>query len=93
MDISLTMRPLYYYNGEAYCQVEREFKEKLITKGGTLKAFVVLDVTKGKTYTDLQFVKKFFKDVKYATSYDVVEKLDTLRFKVFKKVKIKKDNR
>ena len=91
MDISLIMRPMFYHNKEAYCQVEREFKTKLISKHGILKPFVVIDITKNKIYTTEQFVRKFFKDVN-PSNEEVIERLDTLRFKVFKKIKLKTRN-
>ena len=88
-DIQKLLRPVYYFAGGLYYQVDSCSKNKLINKQGKLKNFIVLDVTESVIYSNSDFLIKFNlidQDGKY-DSGEVIQFLDVLRFKVYRKIK------
>jgi hypothetical protein len=86
-NIQNKLKNVYYYNSTLWYQIKSEDKLTLINKNGNLKNFIVLDITKDKIYTKDEFVQKHFE--KNITNLDVVYLLDSLRYKVYKKIKLK----
>ena len=88
MNIYDIFKPVYYFNGDPYYQIDFKSKHRLISKNKKLKNFLVVDVTqkdiKPRVLSRDDFISKFKLENKSAD--DVVKKLDTLRYKVFKKI-------
>lgn len=84
-DVQKLMRAVYYFDGKLYYQIQSCYKYKLYKKT-KLKNFIVLDVTKNIIMTKDEFLKEYFKGTDYKPE-DVINFLDTLRFKVYKKIK------
>ena len=87
-DVQKLLRPVYYFNNGLYYQVDSCSKIKLIKKNNELKNFIVLDVTENKLYNSVDFILTF--GLEFTSSKHVVEFLDTLRFKVYRKIKLDK---
>lgn len=89
-DIQKLLRPVYYFNNGIYYQVDTNSKVKLIKKNKELKNFIVLDITQNKIYSKDEFISVFVLD--NHTTEQITEYLDTLRFKVYRKIKLNKEN-
>ena len=87
--IEKKMKGVYYFNKQLWYKVASEDKSSLINKDGDLKKFIVLDVTANTVYDREEFISKFFEQEVYPYPSMVIEKLDTLKFKVYRKIKIK----
>lgn len=87
--IEKKMKGVYYFNKQLWYKVSSEDKSSLINKHGDLKNFIVLDVTNNKLYDREEFIESFFDAEVYPYPSMVIEKLDTLKFKVYRKIKIK----
>ena len=89
-DIQKLMREVYYFDSSLYYQVDSSSKIKLIkNKTQVLKNFIVLDITKNKIFTKDDFISAH--NLIDYTSQDIIDYLDTLRFKVYRKIKLSKD--
>lgn len=89
-DVQKLLRPVYYFNNGIYYQVDTNSKVKLIKKNKELKNFIVLDITQNKIYSKDEFISVFVLD--NHTTEQITEYLDTLRFKVYRKIKLNKEN-
>lgn len=84
------LKGVYYFNGNLYYQIKSEDKMSLINKNGNFKNFIVLDITKNKImdkddYIDFFYIQKNINK----TNIEILNDLDSLRFKVYKKIKLK----
>ena len=84
-DIQNLLRPVYYFNEGVYYQVDSTSKSKLANKRGELKNFIVLDVTLSKIYYRDKFLKEM--NLQESNSTEIIEFLDTLKYKVYRKIK------
>lgn len=86
-DVQKLLRPVYYYDSGIYYQVDSCSKHKLAHKTDKtkLKNFIVLDVTLNKIYSKEEFLKEY--DLGESSSSAVIDFLDSLKFKVYRKIK------
>ena len=86
-DVQKLLRPVYYYDTGIYYQVDSCSKHKLAHKTDKtkLKNFIVLDVTLNKIYSKEEFLKEY--DLGESSSSAVIDFLDSLKFKVYRKIK------
>ena len=86
-DVQKLLRPVYYYDSGIYYQVDSCSKHKLAHKTDKtkLKNFIVLDVTLNKIYSKEEFLKEY--DLGESSSGAVIDFLDSLKFKVYRKIK------
>lgn len=86
-DVQKLLRPVYYYDSGIYYQVDSCSKHKLVHKTDKtkLKNFIVLDVTLNKIYSKEEFLKEY--DLGESSSSAVIDFLDSLKFKVYRKIK------
>ena len=83
---------LYFFNGEVYVAIPEHLRHKLINIKGLLKPFVAVDVTADVILTrdqmmDMMFEQGLGGDIEPKDFIDKV--LGSLKYKVFKKVKVK----
>lgn len=91
-DVQKLMRAVYYFDGKLYYQIQSCYKYKLYKKN-KLRNFIVLDVTKNIIMSKDEFLKEYFiNNINYKPE-DVINFLDTLRFKVYKKIKSLRKNK
>lgn len=84
------LKNVYYYDGYLWTQVKAEDKTTLINKNSNLKNFIVVDITKNKIYTKDDFIEIFYiKNNIVKTNKEIISDLESLRFKVYKKIKLK----
>lgn len=89
-NIQNKLKNVYYYNGYLWTQIKSEDKLLLLNKNGNLKNFIVLDITKNTIFEKDEYVYNFFiKHDLVKTNKQIIESLDSLRFKVYKKIKLK----
>lgn len=88
-DVQKLLRQVYYFNNGLYYQIDSNSKIKLIKKNKELKNFIVLDITKNKIFNKDEFINIHCLSLK--SSEDIIEYLDTLRFKVYRKIKLDKE--
>jgi thiamine pyrophosphokinase len=86
-EVTKLMRPVYYYNECLWYQVHSCTKHKLLNKNNELKQFIVIDVTKDVIYTKDEFLEKFYSN-SIINPKQIVNDLDSLKFKVYKKIKL-----
>jgi hypothetical protein len=86
-DIQKLLRPVYYYDSGIYYQVDSCSKHKLVhkTDKNKLKNFIVLDVTLNKIYSKEEFLREY--DLESSSNSYIIQFLDTLKFKVYRKIK------
>lgn len=89
-NIQNKLKNVYYFNGNLYYQIKSEDKMSLINKNGNFKNFIVLDITKNKImdkddYIDFFYIQKNINK----TNIEILNDLDSLRYKVYKKIKLK----
>lgn len=92
-DVQKLLRPVYYFNNGIYYQVDTCSKVKLLKKNKEnkeLKNFIVLDITINKIYSKDEFI--IAHNLLLAGPEEIIEYLDTLRFKVYRKIKLNKEN-
>lgn len=84
------LKSVYYFDGSLYYQVKSEDKLTLINKNGNFKNFIVLDITKNKIFNKDDYIDFFYiqNDIQ-KTNVEILHDLDSLRFKVYKKIKLK----
>lgn len=82
------LKNVYYFDGNLWYQVDCKSRNKLVNNNGELKTFIVIDVTQEIVYTKEQYLEKYFPD-SIPQSKEVLQKLNTLKFKVFKLIKLK----
>lgn len=87
------LKDVKYFDGSLWYQVDWDSRKKLLTNKNKLKQFIVVDVTKDKVYSKDVFIlenlaedNEFVKDV---STERVLQALDTIKYKVFKKIKIR----
>ncbi len=87
------LKDVKYFDGSLWYQVDWASRKKLLTNKNKLKQFIVVDVTKDKVYSKDVFIleniaedNEFVKDV---STERVLQALDTIKYKVFKKIKIR----
>lgn len=85
-DIQGLLKGVYYFDGGLYYQINSNSKHKLLNKKCEFKNFIVLDVTKNKIYKRDEFLVEF--ELTGVSKYDVLEFLDSLKFKVYRKIKL-----
>lgn len=90
-DIQVLLKAVYYFDGGLYYQVNSNSKSKLLNKKNEFKNFIVLDVTKSKIYTKDEFLVEF--ELYDVSKYTVLEFLDSLKFKVYRKIKLNIDKK
>lgn len=83
---------LYFFNGDIYVQIPENLRHKLINNRGQLKHFVAVDITADVMLTKDQMMNMLFEhglggDLDPQLFVDSV--LGSLKYKVFKKVKVK----
>lgn len=84
------LKNVYYYDGYLWTQIKSEDKMSLINKNSNLKNFIVVDITKNKIYTKDDFIEIFYiKNNIVKTNKEIINDLESLRFKVYKKIKLK----
>lgn len=84
------LKNVYYYDGYLWTQVKAEDKTTLINKNSNLKNFIAVDITKNKIYTKDDFIEIFYiKNNIVKTNKEIISDLESLRFKVYKKIKLK----
>lgn len=88
-NIQNKLKNVYYYNSALWHQIKSEDKLSLINKNGNLKNFIVLDITKDIIYTKDSFINNFYKEDHIKNNLEIVNELDSLRYKVYKKIKLK----
>ena len=81
------LKNVYYYDGYLWTQIKSEDKMSLINKNGNLKNFIALDITKNIIYTKDEYIGIHNKILK--TPEEIINGLDSLRYKVYKKIKLK----
>lgn len=86
-NIQNKLKNVYYFNGYLWTQIKSEDKRSLINKNGHLKNFIVLDITKNIIYTKDEYIGIHNKILK--TPEEIINGLDSLRYKVYKKIKLK----
>jgi hypothetical protein len=84
------LKNVYYFNGNLYYQIKSEDKMSLLNKNGNFKNFIVLDITKNKIMDKDEYIDFFYiqKNI-IKTNIEILHDLDSLRFKVYKKIKLK----
>lgn len=84
------LKNVYYFDGSLYYQIKSEDKLTLINKNGNFKNFIVLDITKNKIFNKDDYIDFFYiqNDIQ-KTNVEILHDLDSLRFKVYKKIKLK----
>ena len=84
------LKNVYYYDGYLWTQIKSEDKMSLINKNSNLKNFIAVDITKNKIYTKDEFIDLFYiKNNIIKTNKEIINDLESLRFKVYKKIKLK----
>ena len=86
-NIQNKLKNVYYFNGYLWTQIKSEDKRSLINKNGHLKNFIVLDITKNIIYSKDEYIGIHNKILK--TPEEIINGLDSLRYKVYKKIKLK----
>lgn len=84
-DIQKKMKNVYYYDGSLFYQVKSEEKMSLMKEDGTLKKFIVLNITKGTIQTKEEYIDSL-PDLDYK---EIIQSLDHIKFKVYRKIKLK----
>lgn len=84
------LKNVYYYDGYLWTQIKSEDKMSLINKNSNLKNFIAVDIAKNKIYTKDEFIDLFYiKNNIIKTNKEIINDLESLRFKVYKKIKLK----
>lgn len=84
------LKNVYYYDGYLWAQIKSEDKMSLINKNSNLKDFIAVDITKNKIYTKDEFIDLFYiKNNIIKTNKEIINDLESLRFKVYKQIKLK----
>lgn len=81
------LRSTKYYDGYLWYKLSSKDKHKMINNGGNLKDFIVIDVTDDKIFTKSEFLVE--KSLTEASADAVVEALETIKYKVYRKIKLK----
>ena len=82
------LQNVYFYNGYLWAQIKSEDKMKLLNKNSNLKNFIVVHVTKNKIYSKDEFIEEFYnKNNIIKTNKEILDDLDSLKYKVYKKIK------
>ena len=87
-----TLKTTFYYNNALWYNITADDQVKLLkkksTNGYAFKTFIVVDITDNeRIYSRDEFLKKFCKENEQPEV--ILNILDSLRFKVFKKIKLK----
>lgn len=89
-NIQNKLKNVFYYNGYLWTQIKSEDKMSLLNKNGNLKNFIALDITKNIIYTKEEYIEVFYKQNNILkTNIEIIYDLESLRFKVYKKIKLK----
>lgn len=83
---------VYFFNGDLYVQIPENLRHKLINNRGLLKHFIAVDVTADIMLTKDQMMDMMFEhglggDLEPQLFVDSV--LGSLKYKVFKRIKLK----
>lgn len=84
-DIQKKMKNVYYYDGYLFYQVKSEDKMNLLKDNGSLKNFIVLNITKGTIQTKDEYIS----ELTDLTPIQIINSLDHIKFKVYRKIKLK----
>lgn len=86
------LQEVSYFNGNLWYQIKWDNKRKLVNNKNKLKSFIVVDVTKEKIYTRDEFIRDYFLNKEDVSAVDVLTALDNIKYKVFKKIRLKADS-
>ena len=85
-------KSVYFFGGDLYIKIYDDQRHKLLNKNNNLKSFVVVDITSNVIYNIDQFLSLFYTEEQIKKNdYNAKEiidmTLDSLKYKVFKKIK------